>query len=163
MSYKSPSAESLHAKSLQAVSPRAGSPPVFWRDSRLPYVELRKISDARQVCYAPHSHVHWSVGAITSGSSTFFYRESTYPISAGDLVMMNPDWVHACNPIENEPWAYLMLYVDAQWLADLRYQIGTLGSWSGVISIRRWSHSQRCMLTIVKWRLVYWISNALSL
>ena len=133
MSHKSPSAKSLHAKSLQAGSlqagsPRVGSPPVFWRDSRLPYVELRKISDARQVCYAPHSHVHWSVGAITSGSSTFFYRESTY------LVMMNPDWVHACNPIENEPWAYLMLYVDAQWLADLRYQIGTLGSptWSGI-------------------------------
>lgn len=40
--------------------------------------------------------------------------------------MMNPDWVHACNPIENQPWAYLMLYVNAQWLANLRYQIGVL-------------------------------------
>ncbi|WAM49991.1 AraC family transcriptional regulator [Vreelandella venusta] len=134
LSAKSPSAKSLDAKSRSAKSLQAGPPPVFWRDSRLPYVELRKISDARQVCYAPHSHVHWSVGAITSGSSTFFYRESTYPINAGDLVMMNPDWVHACNPIENEPWAYLMLYVDAQWLADVRYQIGTLGSpdWSDI-------------------------------
>ncbi|MGS2743815.1 helix-turn-helix domain-containing protein [Halomonas sp. LS-001] len=101
-------------------------PPVFWRDARLPYVELRKISDARQVCYAPHSHVEWSVGAVTSGRSTFCYRESTYAIRAGDLVMMNPDWVHACNPVENQPWAYLMLYVDAQWLAGLRYQIGVL-------------------------------------
>lgn len=101
-------------------------PPVFWRDARLPYVELRKISDARQVCYAPHSHTEWSVGAVTSGKSTFCYRESTYAIRAGDLVMMNPDWVHACNPVENQPWAYLMLYVDAQWLANLRYQIGVL-------------------------------------
>jgi len=48
--------------------------------------------------------------------------------------MMNPNWVHACNPIKNEPWAYLMLYVDAQWLADLRYQIGTLDTpvWSDI-------------------------------
>ncbi|WP_264431009.1 helix-turn-helix transcriptional regulator [Halomonas qaidamensis] len=134
MSCKSLGAGSPSAGSSSAGSPNAGSPPVFWRDSRLPYVELRKISDARQVCYAPHSHVHWSVGAVTSGSSTFRYRESTYPISAGDLVMMNPDWVHACNPIENEPWAYLMLYVDAQWLADLRYQLGTLETpvWSDI-------------------------------
>ncbi|MFC7293614.1 AraC family ligand binding domain-containing protein [Marinobacter aromaticivorans] len=29
---------------------------------------------------------------------------------------MNPEWVHACNPVRNQPWAYLMLYVDAAWL-----------------------------------------------
>ena len=97
--------------------------PVFWRDPRMPYVELRKISDARHVGYAPHSHTRWSLGAVTAGKSTFFYREATYQISAGDLVMMNPDWVHACNPIENQPWAYLMLYVDIDWLSQLRYQL----------------------------------------
>lgn len=100
--------------------------PVFWRDPRMPQVELRKISDARHVGYAPHSHTHWSLGAVTAGKSTFFYREATYQISAGDLVMMNPYWVHACNPIENQPWAYLMLYVDIDWLSKLRYQLGLL-------------------------------------
>lgn len=102
------------------------STPIFWRDARMPYVELRKIIDARQVCYAPHSHAHWSLGAVTGGKSTFSYRDATYQISAGDLVMMNPHWVHACNPIENQPWAYLMLYVDAAWLSELRYQMGLL-------------------------------------
>lgn len=102
------------------------SSPLFWRDQRMPHVELRKISDARQVCYAPHSHVHWSLGAVTAGRSTFRYRDTTYQISAGDLVMMNPHWVHACNPIENQPWAYLMLYVDTAWLSNLRYQLGLL-------------------------------------
>ncbi|MFB9868244.1 helix-turn-helix domain-containing protein [Vreelandella sulfidaeris] len=100
--------------------------PVFWRDPRMPYVELRKISDARHVGYAPHSHSQWSLGAVTAGKSTFFYREDTYQISAGDLVMMNPDWVHACNPVENQPWAYLMLYIDVDWLSKLRYQLGLL-------------------------------------
>lgn len=100
--------------------------PVFWRDSRMPYVELRKISDAREVCYAAHSHSHWSLGAVTAGKSTFSYRDTTYQISAGDLVMMNPHWVHACNPIENQPWAYLMLYIDTHWLSELRYQLGLI-------------------------------------
>ena len=39
---------------------------------------------------------------------------------------MNPGWVHACNPIDNQPWAYLMLYIDAEWLTALRYQLGFL-------------------------------------
>ncbi|WP_040480593.1 AraC family transcriptional regulator [Vreelandella boliviensis] len=102
------------------------SSPLFWRDARMPYVELRKISDARQVCYAPHSHSHWSLGAVTAGQSNFCYRDATYQISAGDIVMMNPHWVHACNPIENQPWAYLMLYVDTAWMSELRYQLGLL-------------------------------------
>ncbi|WP_156808469.1 AraC family transcriptional regulator [Vreelandella stevensii] len=94
----------------------------------MPHVELRKISDARQVCYALHSHAHWSVGVVTSGVSTFLYRGASHQISAGDLVMMNPHWVHACNPIADQPWAYLMLYVDACWLSKLRYRIGLLPS-----------------------------------
>lgn len=102
--------------------------PVFWRDPKMPYIELRKTSDARQVCYAPHSHTHWSLGAVTAGKSTFSYRDTSYNISTGDLVLMNPHWVHACNPIENEPWAYMMLYVDTRWLTDLRYQAGLLAS-----------------------------------
>ena len=94
----------------------------------MPYVELREISDARQVCYAPHSHTHWSLGAVTAGKSTFCYRDATHQISAGDIVMMNPHWVHACNPIENQPWAYMMLYVDIEWLSELRYQLGLLNT-----------------------------------
>ncbi|MCG7600233.1 AraC family transcriptional regulator [Halomonas sp. McH1-25] len=100
--------------------------PLFWRDCRLPHVELRKVSDGRQVCYAPHSHTQWSVGAITGGESTFQYRNDHYQVRAGDLVLMNPEWVHACNPIDDMPWAYLMLYVDTGWLTDLRFRAGLL-------------------------------------
>ncbi|WP_218838664.1 helix-turn-helix domain-containing protein [Halopseudomonas pelagia] len=88
----------------------------------MPHLELRKVVDGRKVCYALHSHTHWSLGAITEGESTFTYREDQYQINAGTLVLMNPGWVHACNPIDDQPWAYLMLYVDADWLSRLRYE-----------------------------------------
>ncbi|WP_157132840.1 AraC family transcriptional regulator [Marinobacter algicola] len=102
------------------------SKPIFWRDARLPHVELRKVSDGRKVCYAPHSHTQWSIGAITEGESTYQYREALFHVRAGDLVLMNPEWVHSCNPIDNQPWAYLMLYVDTGWLTDLRFRAGLL-------------------------------------
>ena len=102
--------------------------PLFWRDARMPHVELRKVEDGRKVCYAPHSHTQWSLGAITAGESTFRYRDDEYRIRAGSLVMMNPEWVHACNPIDDRPWAYLMLYVEADWLTRLRYAAGLLAA-----------------------------------
>ncbi|EXJ11324.1 helix-turn-helix domain-containing protein [Nitrincola nitratireducens] len=52
--------------------------PIFWRDPRMPYVELRKVEDGRQVNYALHSHTQWSLGAITAGKSTYRYREDLY-------------------------------------------------------------------------------------
>lgn len=100
--------------------------PIFWRDSRLPHIELRVVEDGRKVCYAPHTHTQWSMGAITAGQSTFVYVDRRYRVSAGSLVFMNPEWVHNCNPIENQPWAYLMLYVDAEWLARLRFRLGLI-------------------------------------
>jgi len=102
------------------------SKPIFWRDARLPHVELRKVADGREVCYAPHTHTQWSMGAITGGKSTFQYLDDHYGVQAGDLVLMNPEWVHTCNPIDNQPWAYLMLYVDTTWLTDLRFRAGLL-------------------------------------
>ncbi|SFL91903.1 AraC family transcriptional regulator [Marinobacter zhejiangensis] len=102
--------------------------PVFWRDDRMPHVELRKVQDGRKVCYAPHSHTQWSIGAITGGESTFVYRDDRYHVRTGTLVLMNPDWVHACNPIDDQPWSYLMLYVDTDWLTRLRVDAGVLGT-----------------------------------
>ncbi|MBH8580466.1 AraC family transcriptional regulator [Bisbaumannia pacifica] len=104
------------------------SQPRFWRDARLPHLELRLVEDGRKVCYAPHSHRHWSLGAVTAGESTFHYREARHHIQAGSLVLMNPEWVHACNPIDDRPWAYRMLYVDTDWLTTLRHGAGLLAA-----------------------------------
>lgn len=94
----------------------------FWRDERIPHAELRLVKEGRQVCYAPHSHEQWSMGAIINGQSTFDYRDQSFDIKTGDLVLMNPYWVHVCNPV-SDVWGYWMLYIDCSWLTALRQEL----------------------------------------
>ncbi|MGY2187254.1 Virulence regulon transcriptional activator VirF [compost metagenome] len=98
--------------------------PRFWRDDALPFIEARAIADGREVCYTRHSHEHFSIGAITAGRSTYVHEQSQFEVSVGTVVLMNPADVHACNPIDDQPWSYLMLYVDTAWLTDLQHQLG---------------------------------------
>lgn len=98
--------------------------PRFWRDDALPFIEARAIADGREVCYSRHSHAHFSIGAITAGRSTYVHEQSSFEVAAGTVVLMNPGEVHACNPIDDQPWSYLMLYVETPWLTDLQHQLG---------------------------------------
>ncbi|HDS1738073.1 AraC family transcriptional regulator [Pseudomonas sp. BP8] len=88
----------------------------FWRDPALPFVEARRVGDGRQVCYAAHSHESFSLGVITGGRSTYVSGASHREVAAGATVLIRPGVVHSCNPIEGEPWSYLMLFVDLPWL-----------------------------------------------
>lgn len=107
-----------------AVAKNADKAPRFWRDDALPFIEARAIADGREVCYTRHAHEHFSIGAITAGRSTYLHEQSAFEVSVGTVVLMNPGDVHACNPIEDQPWSYLMLYVDTPWLTDLQHQLG---------------------------------------
>jgi AraC-like DNA-binding protein len=118
MSDVSVTAESAanHAKNAAA--------PKFWRDDALPFIEARSIDDGRAVCYAKHSHETFSIGAVTGGRSVYLNRHAQEWIGAGAVVMMNPDDVHACNPVADERWSYLMLHVDVAWLTNLQHELG---------------------------------------
>ncbi|MED7670952.1 AraC family transcriptional regulator [Pseudomonas moraviensis subsp. stanleyae] len=98
--------------------------PRFWRDDALPFIEARAIADGREVCYARHSHAHFSIGAITAGRSTYVHEQAQFEVAAGTVVLMNPGDVHACNPVDDQPWSYVMLYVETPWLTDLQHQSG---------------------------------------
>ncbi|QSQ25966.1 AraC family transcriptional regulator [Pyxidicoccus parkwayensis] len=102
----------------------ASAAPEFWRDARLPFIEGRSIRDGRKVCYAKHSHETFSIGVITGGRSTYLNGKTRERVGAGAVVVMNPEEVHACNPIDDEPWSYRMLYVDVPWLTTLQRDLG---------------------------------------
>ena len=106
------------SKAIQATTPR------FWRDPALPFVEAREVLDGRRVCYAPHAHETFSIGAITRGRSSYLNEKARERIGAGTVVLMNPGDVHACNPLEGQPWSYRMFYVDTAWLTELQHQLG---------------------------------------
>ncbi|MGZ7459128.1 helix-turn-helix domain-containing protein [Pseudomonas sp. Ma2-10] len=118
-----------------AVAKDADKAPRFWRDDALPFIEARSIADGRDVCYTRHSHEHFSIGAITAGRSTYLHEQSQFQVGAGTVVLMNPDDVHACNPIDDQLWSYLMLYVETPWLTDLQHQLG----FSQDLAFRRFS------------------------
>ena len=101
--------------------------PVFWRNVALPFIEARSIADGRKVCYSRHSHDVFSIGAITSGHSTYLHEKTCQTITTGTVVLMNPGDVHACNPIDDQPWSYIMFYVDAQWLGRVQQACGVDG------------------------------------
>ncbi|WP_257457999.1 AraC family transcriptional regulator [Archangium lipolyticum] len=100
------------------------SPSRFWRDPRLPWVEARVVADGRTLCHAAHAHESFSVGAVVGGRSTYRNGHWQEVVGAGSTVIMNPGDVHACNPIGNEPWAYLMLYIDAAWFGARQVELG---------------------------------------
>lgn len=98
--------------------------PLFWRHHSLSYLELRLVEDGRKVTYAPHSHQQWSVGAILAGQSEFLCADRLHYVEQGALVLMNPEQVHACNPRQGSAWAYYMMHLDKDWLADFLQQAG---------------------------------------
>ncbi|WP_048307970.1 AraC family transcriptional regulator [Halomonas sp. PR-M31] len=96
----------------------------FWRDDDLPFLEARGVQDGRRVCYDKHTHATFSIGVITAGHSTYLNGSTRQAVAEGSVVLMNPEEVHACNPIEDHPWSYRMFYVDASWLGDLQHALG---------------------------------------
>lgn len=101
----------------------------FWRSDALPFLEARLTRDGRGVGYARHSHETLSIGAVLGGSSLYEYQppgqsQRAIPVSEGAVVVMNPHEIHACNPTNDSPWSYFMLYVDPRWLAKLQREVG---------------------------------------
>lgn len=80
---------------------------------------MRNVLDGRTVCYTPHTHETFSIGAVTGGTSTYLNDKTNLQIHAGTVVLMNPGVLHACNPVQNQPWAYRMFYFDSRWLNQL--------------------------------------------
>lgn len=89
----------------------------FLRDPALPFIEARLVADGNALSHALHSHGCHSFGAITSGCSHYRNRGQGQKVSAGDVVVINPEDRHACNAVQDTPWGYHMLYLDSQWLA----------------------------------------------
>lgn len=62
--------------------------------------------------YSRHSHDSYCIGIIENGQGGNSYRGSTFHLTPGKLVVMNPDEVHTGYVLDENPWSYRMLHID---------------------------------------------------
>ena len=104
----------IPAAKAKAVNHTRDIPQTFWRDDRLPWLELRSTWRSRQA-YKRHSHPQLSVGAIIEGETRCLCAGQEYLLQPGDLIVIPPHAPHSCNPLHDRPRSYHMLYLDATW------------------------------------------------
>lgn len=89
----------------------------YWRDNALPFVELRSTYDSRQA-YKPHFHSELSFGAVIAGETRASCGGHEMLLREGDLVLVAPHAVHACNPVAGRARSYHMLFLDEPWCGE---------------------------------------------
>lgn len=89
----------------------------YWRDSALPFIELRSTYDSRQA-YKPHFHSELSFGAVIAGETRAICGGRETVLRQGDLVLVAPHVVHACNPVAGRVRSYHMLFLDEVWCIE---------------------------------------------
>lgn len=90
----------------------------YWRDKRLPYLDIRSTFNSCQG-YKNHSHNTLSVGVILAGQTCLSCEDELLCLQENDIVVIEPDVVHACNPVAKQPRSYHMLYLDYDWCLAL--------------------------------------------
>ncbi|SHO54925.1 HTH-type transcriptional regulator ChbR [Vibrio quintilis] len=69
--------------------------------------------------YKAHRHAELSVGAIVGGQTCVSFNDRREILNTGDVVIIPPEVVHACNPVGGMHRSYHMLYIDPDWLCQL--------------------------------------------
>ncbi|MDD1781137.1 AraC family transcriptional regulator [Enterovibrio sp. ZSDZ35] len=93
----------------------------FKKSTLLPWIEMR-VAHQSCACYEPHSHDEFSFGIIQQGTATYQNRNASYHIAQGDIVTINPNDVHSCNPNAGT-WSYSMLFVDAMQMGIIQEDV----------------------------------------
>lgn len=94
----------------------------FWRDPDLPGVEAR-YSSYNADSFRDHTHAEYSIGLLETGSTTFSLGKEMYTAVGGQLVLIEPDTAHSCNPDLDSNMTYRMFYVPPSWLESVAAEL----------------------------------------
>jgi AraC-like DNA-binding protein len=100
----------------------------FIRDPELRHIELR-YSEYTEPVFHRHNHDAYSIGLVKKGRTRFHIvqkEEIILTVTPGNVVLINPGEVHACNPDAGTCFAYYMLYIEPEYF--LRYMSDYTGS-----------------------------------
>ena len=90
----------------------------FWLNKALPHLTIRTTYNSVQG-YKAHSHTELSIGIIEAGVTRLSMPKEQIVLHEGDIVLIEPNMVHACNPVDGKPRSYHMLYVDNEWCCEV--------------------------------------------
>lgn len=90
----------------------------FWSSKFIPYLTIRTTHNSTQ-SYKAHSHSELSVGIIESGTTQLSMSDEELILKKGDIILIEPNIVHACNPMEGASRSYHMLYIDDKWCCNV--------------------------------------------
>jgi len=94
----------------------------IFKDDKIPFVEARYVINSA-THYTEHLHNTLSIGVIEDGQVSFTYDNKNFLLKPHDLVIINPNILHSCNPIQNEARTYHMLYFDIDWCRGIQENI----------------------------------------
>lgn len=92
---------------------------LFFRDPLLPFVECRRSQNSGRH-YRTHMHMAFCIGAIDQGEVEYTVGEATGLLTRGQLVLINPETPHFCNPTRDTARNYYVLYLDKAWCLQLQ-------------------------------------------
>ncbi|WP_241903273.1 AraC family transcriptional regulator [Vibrio breoganii] len=90
----------------------------FWSSKTIPHLTIRTTQNSVQG-YKAHSHSELSIGIIESGVTRLSMPEGQIVLTKGDIILIEPNIVHACNPVDDMTRSYHMLYVDNTWCCNV--------------------------------------------
>lgn len=90
----------------------------YYRDENLPFIEMKKCT-LNLHPEKRHAHDEYSIAIIEKGSSVLEYADEEVEIREGQVVLIQSDIMHLCQPKDLMNWCYQMLYIDKRWFNKL--------------------------------------------
>ena len=89
----------------------------FFRPAGLPGVEALHASFVEHA-YRPHSHPTWTIAVVERGAARFSLDATQQRADRGELFVLEPEAVHTGMAAVPEGWAYKVLYLEPELIAE---------------------------------------------
>ena len=98
---------------------------IFFKHPSLSYLECRRSRNSGRH-YKLHLHRTLSIGAVDQGEVEYRINDETGILRSGEIILINPETLHSCNPVEKTIRNYYMLYLDTDWCLALQQSLWKL-------------------------------------
>jgi AraC-like DNA-binding protein len=90
----------------------------YWQHPAVSGVDLLRASYVKHG-FTRHTHDTFAIGVARHGVEELLVGTETHLVSAGGVVLLNPEVVHTGRPVGTDGWAYRAFYPDVAVLAEV--------------------------------------------